>query len=487
MIGQLIWKEWREHRWKLATLLGVVLMPMLVTTGWYLSKEESGFLLVFGCLVMPIWIGEWTATGERSRGTQGMLTGLPVRAWMVFGVKSLWGLATMLLPLAIGMAYVETMGWGRGMPGMMWCGLMTATSLYLMIVVITAGIRKEGMAAMVGLLVVLGSGLWIASVGSLESPGVIGWTILLNPFFALWGSDHHGVEGIILPIQGVVALIWWVIGAWRFGKQGQTSRGWAEARSNVGVDQKVGPRRFLLGAMIWREWREQRGLVMAAGLAAVGMAMFVGIADSGSGQEFRISEALRSFVESLFFMVMIVPTVVGVILGVGSMAGDLEPRLMGFWRSQPMRAGPFFWSKYIVALSGIWVLLIVLFAAAMAGIHVLALDRDPQGWSGLNALKIVDALIMLTVVAGWVAMVLTVTMFLYVLIRRAIYVVVLAAGMLWAILAGIGLWMDHYPLREARQNQEFLVGMLAMGVIVTVGLAVLTQVALGRDWRVGRR
>lgn len=98
----LAWKEWHEHKWKVAalvaTLWGVTALMLLT-----LDRRESfeGPLLalrvVLAMCVVPlaIFIGLSTAAGERSRGTLPFMQALPVPMWRVALNKVFFGLATL--------------------------------------------------------------------------------------------------------------------------------------------------------------------------------------------------------------------------------------------------------------------------------------------------------------------------------------------------------------------------------------------------------
>jgi hypothetical protein len=203
---------------------------------------------------------------------------------------------------------------------------------------------------------------------------------------------------------------------------------------------------------------------------------------SNAGLEGRV----RDFMQLMEDMALLIPTVLGVVLGVGSMAGDLEPRLMGFWRSRPVQIGAFFWSKYAVALAGVWVLLVVLLGSVMVWHHM-----DISGWR--KHPMIFDVMDMARM-AGWLSLVVTVTMFLYVLIRRAIYAVVLTAVVLMAIYWGAESclstfveWVGRVMAKQSLVGLDALASVSEIGILLAAaaGVAVLTRVALGLDWRVG--
>src|SRR6478752_1665303 len=85
----LAWKEWNEHKWKLVSIIAVMLSVsgiVLLIAGHHErdALDNSFYFAVFlGGIPMAIFIGLSAAAGERSRGTLSFLQALPVPLWRV--------------------------------------------------------------------------------------------------------------------------------------------------------------------------------------------------------------------------------------------------------------------------------------------------------------------------------------------------------------------------------------------------------------------
>ena len=109
----LAWKEWHEHKWKLAALLAImwgVAMLSADRNGTTERFSESGSSLAIGIVPLAIFIGLGTAAGERSRGTMPFLQALPVPMWRVALHKLAFGLVTIILPALLTSGDLHTLG-----------------------------------------------------------------------------------------------------------------------------------------------------------------------------------------------------------------------------------------------------------------------------------------------------------------------------------------------------------------------------------------
>jgi hypothetical protein len=82
----LAWKEWQEHKWKIAStvavLLGLVVCTLL--TGLTKSVAESMQIAMYlGGIPLAIFVGLGIAAGEQSRGTLDFLQAQPARMWRI--------------------------------------------------------------------------------------------------------------------------------------------------------------------------------------------------------------------------------------------------------------------------------------------------------------------------------------------------------------------------------------------------------------------
>ncbi|HVT27963.1 MAG TPA: hypothetical protein VHE81_08110, partial [Lacipirellulaceae bacterium] len=104
----LAWKEWNEHKWKVVSLLAV-LLGVAVLIRVTIERDDDvldAWQVLLDLCVAPlaIFIGLGTAAGERSRGTLAFLQALPVPMRRVAVHKWFYGLATILAAAGVTIA-----------------------------------------------------------------------------------------------------------------------------------------------------------------------------------------------------------------------------------------------------------------------------------------------------------------------------------------------------------------------------------------------
>lgn len=105
----LLWKEWTEHRWKLAfgTVMLASFAGALSAWGGISHRELIILVMAIGCLKLSILNAMGTFAQEHSEGTTLFLATRPIEAWRVFLGKWLIGWINVVVPL---MACGLTMG-----------------------------------------------------------------------------------------------------------------------------------------------------------------------------------------------------------------------------------------------------------------------------------------------------------------------------------------------------------------------------------------
>lgn len=108
----LVWKEWREQRWRIVTLTGIVLfISTWFAVGGRITVFEAAIPALY--MVLPfavMFLAMSAAASEQSGRTVGFLQALPISP-AKFGVTKLVGsLITLLCPLAV--IYVIFLGAG---------------------------------------------------------------------------------------------------------------------------------------------------------------------------------------------------------------------------------------------------------------------------------------------------------------------------------------------------------------------------------------
>src|SRR4051812_40413018 len=106
----LAWKEWHEHKWKLAALVATLWSVTAVMLRWNNVEILAGVRVVLVMCIVPlaIFVGLGTAASERSRGTLPFLQALPVPMWRAALMKVIFGVATIVAAalLTLGFVYV---------------------------------------------------------------------------------------------------------------------------------------------------------------------------------------------------------------------------------------------------------------------------------------------------------------------------------------------------------------------------------------------
>src|SRR6478672_1738213 len=77
----LAWKEWQEHKWKIASTIAVLfgLVICMQLTGMTSSVAESTQIGIYlGGIPLAVFVGLGIAAGEQSRGTLDFLQAQPI-------------------------------------------------------------------------------------------------------------------------------------------------------------------------------------------------------------------------------------------------------------------------------------------------------------------------------------------------------------------------------------------------------------------------
>jgi hypothetical protein len=228
VIAKLMWKEWVEHRWKLA--LGLVILAGLEGVGLHARIVADELVLVLalaiGGFLWPLLVGMDLLAGDAETGTLGTLLSLPVGRWRVLGVKLAMGAAAILAPvLGAGVAALLLAGgreWGSWQIVRAHLG-MAALALSVLVWMLAFGARQpsEARAALVG-LGVLGAWALAGVLGSwaMEHLGLPECLMVLHPatFMAALDPPKGRFLLTVLAFQAPIAaaLVWWM--ARRFGQ-----------------------------------------------------------------------------------------------------------------------------------------------------------------------------------------------------------------------------------------------------------------------------
>ncbi len=117
-------------------------------------------------------------------------------------------------------------------------------------------------------------------------------------------------------------------------------------------------------SLLWKEWHEARGYLWT------GLGLFLGLPIIGGLQ--RAFHTARPFELQATEWVVPLGGVLAAFVAVGVTAGERRPRLEDFWRSRPIRIGPWLGAKYAVALA------VVLIACGLPVAVELLVDHAPD-------------------------------------------------------------------------------------------------------------
>ncbi|MCA9439979.1 MAG: hypothetical protein KC964_04170 [Candidatus Omnitrophica bacterium] len=115
MFRSLLWKEWREQRWKAA--FGAVVLGAFAAIGLKTRIMPDGQVLLFGFILstflFPLFIGIGLVPAEREERTLPYLLKIPAPSWISLATKLLVGGLTLSLPILCICLVYALVGWNR--------------------------------------------------------------------------------------------------------------------------------------------------------------------------------------------------------------------------------------------------------------------------------------------------------------------------------------------------------------------------------------
>ena len=153
-MARLIWKEWREQRWKIG--FGCVVLCAFALIGLRTRAVDDQSILIgtcaMGVLLLPILAAAGLVPAERDEGKMGLLLAMPVAPWKVLAAKTLLGAALCAVPLVAAAAVSVAVARGREVPipatlAIFGGSIATALLLFVWMLAFTARSEGEGRAA----------------------------------------------------------------------------------------------------------------------------------------------------------------------------------------------------------------------------------------------------------------------------------------------------------------------------------------------------
>lgn len=392
----LAWKEWHEHKWKLAAVTTVLCGLAAVITLDSINHDSRAselmeivfaFTSIYAIVPLAIFLGASDAAEERGRGIQPFTQSLPVPMWQVASWKLSVGLAACVLPIVVMVAMTGVAcAWFIRQPEQTFesiqrhreqipllfqsagsltnqlvsAGLlatMVGTSVYLWTAAVGMNRRNEVEA---GAMAILATVVWwmivILSSGAIESA----WLKTSSAAVVLGVSpggvavaaimSAHEVPYLFLPTLIVAIVFHAALAACFIARYGRSTQNDAYSPKAVATGVPtlgwIGPpRRGPLTAIIWKQFRESTPIVLAgiAGIFGFFTANLLTYPDFYTADRRHMGELMVELDSVIGFLVALA-------VGIGVFDRDLGPKLNAFWRSRPINPDLWFWTKFVTGL-----------------------------------------------------------------------------------------------------------------------------------------
>lgn len=495
----LLWKEWRENRWKLAALTVAILTPLIIFVGRMHGSPVS-FLVEFTFAVLTCYgllagafLGMGVAGRENGTGTEEFLRTLPSPMWKVASVKLLLTTLVAVIPIILYIVIADSCYRfdvfyfnDTGLFGFVskpeiprevrlteWfyncslvAGLSTISLLWWM-AAIGANRSDEIRAGAIGFLAVvtiwflLGYFLYLTEKHRLPLlQDALAYSASAAPggpvFWQMFKPSYSPIPQLdkslpVVSLFGHAAVAAWFL--FRYGRSTtRTGRGDNRLHALVGAQAGKSPFRTQLGAIAWKQMRETGPLAVMALAGVLAIAAFVWWVDSQRRSAF--GETFLGVNAAMSFLVVIVA-------GLGLYLEELKPNLSQFWRSRPTNFGLQFTVKYI---AGLLVLVTVL------GLPALAVGAyETSRFGGMNSKELLGAIRFI----GWLfLMAYSLSMTSYCLLRQPLYA---------AIFTVLAIWLGSFAFMWAVEEPHWtlVVGAMLLSLTGTIAVGWLT---VRNDW-----
>jgi ABC-type transport system involved in multi-copper enzyme maturation permease subunit len=218
---KLIWKEWREQRWKIAYMSFLMLSLAVIGLRTRMLPDIAvlAFDAFFGAFLLPIFVGMGLFASEKSEGTLSMLTSLPIKPWKIFTVKMIHAVVICAIPFAVTLAAVLFLAGDREVDtativrAYLICYLFSIVFLSW-IVGFGIGQPTEARTALVALAVVLAWSFFAAAEDSFNPSGYL--FAIVTPFGFIENIDHPSHRLEVFSSQMGIAIVLLIQASIRF-------------------------------------------------------------------------------------------------------------------------------------------------------------------------------------------------------------------------------------------------------------------------------
>jgi hypothetical protein len=499
--SSLIWKEWHEHKWKLAAIAAVICGATTVSL-FAGDGDEFGLafaMMLFCTIPLSIFVGLSSAASERSRSTMPYLQSLPAPTRQVTAVKLGWGLVTVVVPvlLACGILFFlriafDLLGVKYRSPDAIiglqagpfqtgsyfldaaFIGAIIAASAYIWAAATGVNRKDEVSAGAVALSCIIG---WSAAVilllynlgdldRGLNALSAAGFSVIPGGVTMLLGQGAPVSFGLLVLGFGVAAAVHVALAAFYVIRFGRTTE---REVTSPRVARKIArsdewlrpPMKTPLQALVWKQLRESVPIVLA------GLAVIVGTALVGYAMN---TSEMTTFAEAYFQMTIVLGCVVALVAGIGVALQDVGPQLSTFWRSRPINPSLWFVAKCVTGLG-------VVLMAIYLPLFIIYVVRDVSpDWELLSVVPLLHTAVYAAAVS------------LTCIVRHAVYAAVLSIGLVvamsatgalsWRLAKWAGWVSESYRSYEA----VALFSIVAAFVFCILTCTILGWLAMKNDW-----
>ena len=374
----LLWKEWHENRWKLASLT-VILFAVTIGMSWetlrWFPSAAMGVSALY-VLFAPIYIAAGVCASEASGDTLPFLQATPVdrRQWALAKLVMGWFTVTMPLLLLLfffviryainpdvfgdksredlgdlslyfgSIRYFGLVGWG------ILYAVVAPMSVFIWSLAVGVKCRRElwAIACSLGTLI----GLWFPFGMTMNYLRIgDGWIIhvarALLPGGIVIGPDFPGLPLPPFSMLMIALVFHGGLLSWYLTQYGRSTRLAGHSPKAVGILDPTSvtirkPRKSKTSAILWMQMQEIAPLAFASiALILLPALPFTGfLVEDFRGDSYaeRLGIFLMNMTRTLGFLF-------ATLIGVGVFLRDLEPGLNTFWRSRPIPTSHWFWTK----------------------------------------------------------------------------------------------------------------------------------------------
>jgi hypothetical protein len=484
----LAWKEWHEHKWKLAAIAATMCGVLLCAVAFYEHHDFPGVVssTCWVCAIpLSLFIGFGAGANERSRRSLPFLQSLPAPLWQIAILKLFFGMLMVFIPILLmaTIAYAEMRiapTWEpRALESLALC-LPFAASLFIWSAAIGVNRKDEVSAAAVSLSVMVGWSLILLLIA------ILCWSPNQPPAWFLIASYSATPGGIALlfssndmmQYQTVGILLWLPIHgllcAWYIARFGHTTHREIRSPSVAAEAGKAAwlppPRRTALSATAWKQFRES-GPIVLCGLA--GAVAITTIIMMGSFYGRRDTAVFADSGDVYTKVALVVSFFIALVLGIGVCHADIEPQLNTFWRTRPINPDGWFWIKFATGLT-------LLLAATYLPNTTLAFLGVAKISADMTANPYLLASAQIAIFASAVA--------ITCLVRHAVYAAILTIPVIYlgVVMIWVAMWAAAHLGGQndwAKNPLELTETQLAWGFLLTFFFStLLAWLAMRNDW-----